>query len=101
MAVTAQPDDAGTTVPRSTTLSESPLTIAWTCSAAPGDTPRTKNRTIARTCGALVHGLPRALGSGATFTEINLLDFGVGLGDIALAWCVVWLLLRLIGELRA
>jgi hypothetical protein len=51
--------------------------------------------------GVLVHGVPRAIGSGATFTEINLLDFGVGLGDLALGWGVVWILLRWIGELRA
>lgn len=51
--------------------------------------------------GVLVHGVPRATGSGATFTEINLLDFGVGLGDLALAWGVIWILLRWIGELRA
>jgi hypothetical protein len=51
--------------------------------------------------GVLVHGAPRAAGSGVTFTEINLLDFGVGIGDVAVAWGVVWLLLRWIGELRA
>lgn len=51
--------------------------------------------------GALVHGVPRAQGAGNTFTEINLLDFGVGIGDLAFGWGIVWLLWRLVGELRA
>lgn len=51
--------------------------------------------------GALGHGLPRLAGPGWTFTELELGGVGFGLGDITLVWGALWLVRRVIAELRA
>ena len=48
--------------------------------------------------GACVHGLPRLLGSGASFAELQIASLGFGVGDLALAWALVWLTWRFIAE---
>lgn len=50
--------------------------------------------------GVAMHGLPRLVGDGASFSEITLGSIGFGLGDIAIGWACIWLLWRTIAELR-
>jgi hypothetical protein len=51
--------------------------------------------------GVLIHGSPRLLHEGTTFTELGLWGFSTGLGDVTLAWALLWLSWRLVAELRA
>ncbi len=51
--------------------------------------------------GAIALGLPRLAGSGAGLAELEFFGMSAGVGDLALIWGVVWLGLRLVGELRA
>jgi hypothetical protein len=51
--------------------------------------------------GALLHGLPRMLLGGTTITELQIGAWGIGIGDLALAWGGVWLGWRAVAELRA
>ncbi len=49
--------------------------------------------------GVLIHGLPRLVGPGTSFTEIAVGGMGLSIGDLALAWAGVWLAWRLLAEL--
>ncbi len=51
--------------------------------------------------GVAMHGAPRLLHRGTTFTELELWGFATGLGDFTIAWAAVWLAWRLVAELRA
>jgi hypothetical protein len=51
--------------------------------------------------GILIHALPRLLGSSGSFTEFEWLGLSTGLGDMALAWGLLWLIWRFLAELAA
>ena len=50
---------------------------------------------------AIALALPALLGPGGGAAELHLGGLALGLGDLALAWVVVWLVARLVAELRA
>jgi hypothetical protein len=51
--------------------------------------------------GALLHALPRMLAGGSTVTELQIGSLGTGVGDLAIAWALLWLVWRFIAELLA
>lgn len=51
--------------------------------------------------GAIVVAGPRLVGTGQTLTELQVVGWPFGVGDVALAWGVLWLGWRVLGELRA
>lgn len=51
--------------------------------------------------GVGILALPRLAGPGTAFAEVHIGELATGLGDLAIAWAVVWLGWRLIAELRA
>ena len=48
--------------------------------------------------GVAIHGLPRVVGPGTSFSEIVIAGYGVSIGDIALAWAGLWLTWRLLAS---
>jgi hypothetical protein len=51
--------------------------------------------------GVAIHGLPRVVGPGTSFSEIAIAGYGVSIGDIALAWAGLWLTWRVLAWLRS
>jgi hypothetical protein len=49
--------------------------------------------------GVSIHGLPRLIGPGTSFTEIAFAGMGWSIGDLALAWAGLWLAWRVVSEL--
>jgi hypothetical protein len=50
--------------------------------------------------GTAIHGLPRLVGPGTSFTEIAVAGVGVSIGDLALVWAGLWLAWRLVAGSR-
>lgn len=50
--------------------------------------------------GVAMHGLPRLVGDGVSFSELTLGSIGLGLGDLTIGWACLWLVWRTIAELR-
>lgn len=49
----------------------------------------------------LIHGLPRLMAGGTTFTELQVAGLGLSLGDLAMLFALPWLAWRFIAELTA
>jgi len=49
--------------------------------------------------GLVIHALPRLMDAGTSFSEFAAAGVHWGLGDVAIAWAVVWLLWRVVAEL--
>ncbi len=50
--------------------------------------------------GLVVHAMPRLIGPGSSFAEFAVGGLHAGIADLAILWAVIWLLWRVVAELR-
>ncbi len=50
--------------------------------------------------GLVMHAMPRLAGPGSSFAEFSVAGANVGIADVAITWAALWLLWRVLAELR-